>query len=163
MTAILFQSGMRLTPARLNSLPKGEIARASRSGNVTLNTTGETGILRLDDVPVKAGRVYAIRAPRLRYDATTATDRGKFHLRINTAGVATTSSTVRARSEGDETDSLSIEYFHRPSTNETLSVLLSILKVTGTGTWAAMGSDEGGIDLVIEDQGEAATDTGVDV
>lgn len=161
---VTFQAGMRLTASRLNSLPKGEVNRVNRGGAVTLTAAlnSETGILRMDDVLMLPGRVYSIRAPRLRYSATTATDRGKWHLRINTAGVATTTSTpLVARSEGDHVDSLSIEGFRRPTVVETLSILLSIIKVAGTSAWTAMGADEGGIDLIVEDRGLSAPNVGV--
>lgn len=159
---IIWQAGMRVTAARLNTGPRGEVASANRTGSVALAATGETGILRLDTV-LSPGRVYAIRAPRLRFDTSVATDRGKFHLRLSTTGAATLTSPIIGRSESGDADSVSLEVPRRPTTTETVSVLLSVIKTTGTGAWQAMGQDEGGIDLIITDDGEATTPSGINV
>ncbi|MET0492923.1 MAG: hypothetical protein ABW000_07295 [Actinoplanes sp.] len=162
MGAVTFQAGMRLTPSRLNSLPKGEIYRAQRPSQATI-TTSETGILRVDDALLLAGRRYAIRVPRLRIDFSTTSDRAAFRLRVNAAGLATTTSPSIARAETGDVQSVGLEGTRRPTVNETVSILLSGTQYAGTSTATVQGLDEGGIEIIVEDLGLAVPDTGIDI
>jgi hypothetical protein len=140
------------------------IARGNRPTDKVLATTGETGIMRVDNVPLKAGHAYSIRAPHVRYDSVTATDLGMFRIRQELGGAAaTTSSAILRRCETTDAKSHYIEALRFPSVDETASFLLSCNKIGGTGAWTAMCSDEGGCDLLITDLGATVADTGVDI
>lgn len=162
--AIIWRAGMRLTAARLNASPRGEIAYANRSQTpgLTLPTTLSTvALLRLDGVALMAGHTYLIRAPRLRWDVATTTDRARWEIRISTNGAATTSTPIAARGEMVEQNSISVEAIRHAAVAETVSVLLSITRTAGTSAGTVAFNDDGGADLVVEHIGESAPDTAI--
>jgi hypothetical protein len=152
--------------ADLNSIEtelvqRGLIARAQRPTTKTI-TTSETGILRLDSLPLKAGRAYKITAPHLRVDFVTATDRAAFRFRVSTSGAAGTGSSAIARVETGDVQSAHLEAMRIPGSDEVLSVLLCGIQYVGSSTATVQG-DESGIEIWVEDLGPATADTGVDI
>lgn len=143
-------------------------ARGKRTSNpATLTSATEAGIYRFDTGDVgtlKAGRAYSIRAPRLRWSSTVATDHVKFHIRLNTAGTATTSSAIQGRCESSHLETVAFEVFRYPSVDEpNVSILLSWVRTNGSGTITLQGVDENGIDFVVQDCGPAPAATGTAV
>lgn len=143
--------------------PKGEIARAYR-GTAAGPTSGTTelSILRLDDIAMEADRSYRITVSGIRFDQSVATDHFKWNLRYSTSGDATTSSTVLNRTEltGDTDTGPPIIAWRRPTSAETVSILLTLLRTLGTGTATTTADDENDIQMVVEDCGVAVADTG---
>jgi hypothetical protein len=142
-------------------------------GNRTSNagpTSGATvlGVLRIDNMVLKAGYAYRISTGNFRLNTTVATDGIKAELRYNSTGVATISSTEIARIESDEggldQDSMpSLTGLVIPGTDTTVaSVLMTIVRFSGTGTVSVQG-DTGGLHLFVEGLGESPGDTGFDV
>jgi len=150
----------------------GIIARGSRSSVVTC-TGAEIGILRLDNLALLNGHGYLVYIGNLRVDLTVVTDRPKFLIRYNLTGTATTTSTALARVEraiptsGEDLNSFPVVtgWIYPTSDTSTASVLLSVVRPTGTGNVLvppAVASDEP-VTMSILDFGIAPVDTGVAV
>lgn len=143
--------------------PRGVTRWGNRPTNRSC-TTAETTILRIDNITLVSGRAYRLAASGCRGDTDTATGRFKFVLRLSTAGVATTGSGLVRRAEGGDTDSAHLERYYVSAVNTTTaSLLLTGTAVGGAASVNVLGSDEGGIDLYVEDLGLAQADTGVDL
>lgn len=173
----VFLAGQRVTADLLNQLddnevsplPQGVIARGNRTSNSTATSgTTEQGVLRVDSIPVYAGRLYRIWTGPIIIDGSVANDAVRMVLRGDTTGSATTSSTQLAIAQGvvsnialPETFEIDIPYV--PVSDGTLSVLLSIVRQSGTGVFQALGSSTIPINLVVSDQGLDPGDTGTDI
>jgi hypothetical protein len=150
-------------------LPQGVIARGQRVTSTGFTSGGtELGVLRVDSIPVYSGRLYRIATGPIIVDGSVANDAVRVVLRGNTAGTATTASTQLAIAQTvipnislPETLQINIPYV--PSANGTLSVLMSIVRQTGTGILQALGDATFPINLVVSDEGLDPGDTGVDI
>lgn len=153
----------------------GIVAYGSRN-SIVGPTSGSTelGILRLDNLNLVVGYQYLILIGNLRVDySAPTTDRAKYVLRYNSAGTATTSSTAVARSEISDSSGFDLNSFPppqgwiRPSSSTTTgSVLLSIVRPSGSGTLTTPPSPYAADELVtmtIINFGPAPADTGVAV
>ena len=173
--ASLFFSGQRLRAGDANDLidedsvlPRGIIARGNRVTNST-GTTTEVGVLRLDDIPMYAGRTYRIWTSPLWLDTSVANDVVAVNLRYTTDGsTPSTSSTIMTAAEAvlpnaSFPNSVGISIDYSPSTDTLFSVLLTVTRASGTGTVLITGSATNPIDVVIEDIGLDPTDTGTDI
>ena len=159
-------AGNRWTATLIDgAFPAGEIAWTKRGTNSAATSgTTELPLLRLDNVIFEAGRAYRIEISELRVDLSVTTDHFKFNLRLNTGGTATIASTpVLTRSEltGDLDSYPPIIAFRRPSSLETASMLLSIVRTSGTGTGTVQADDDNDIQFSVQDLGIAVSDTGV--
>lgn len=145
------------------SHPLGEVYRTYR-GTTAGPTSGTTelAILRLDSMSLLIDRAYLVMVSGLRWDMTVTTDHFKWNLRYSTSGTATTSSTTLTRSEQTEDVSTNapITAWIRPSASATYSVLLSLVRTSGTGTATTTADDENDIQFVVIDKGYAVEDTG---
>lgn len=143
------------------------IARGNRQTNSTASAT-ETGVIRLDNIPMTNGRAYWIGTNPLSIDTTVNNDIGRILLRINTAGVATTASTniwlgqVRL-ADNTAAEQLSAGVVYIPSGTVTASVLLSHTRAGGTGNIQVLSSSVLPTDLLVVDLGEDPGDTGTDI
>lgn len=170
-----FQSHEILTATKLNrALKAGRcIGRARRITNSSTSTgTTRIPVLRLDDVPITAGRLYNIRTGVLQVDGATANDVGLVELLYTSDGsTPTIASTIVVGGSGQTIQPntasnavVSISTTYTPAADETLSLLMTFRHDVGTG---AMGliADAGGriIEFGIYDQGEDPGDTGVDL
>lgn len=145
------------------SHPLGEVYRAYRgSASGATSGTTELGILRLDSQSLLIDRSYLVMVSGLRFTQTVSTDHFKWNLRYSTSGAATTSSTVLTRTEltGSTDTGAPITGWIRPTASATYSILLSILRTSGTGTATTTADDENDIQFVTIDQGYAVEDTG---
>lgn len=144
------------------SHPLGEVYRTYR-GSAAGPTSGATelAILRLDSMSLLIDRSYKIVASALRWDSDGATH-FKWNMRYSTSGAATTSSTVLTRSEQTEDVSTGAPLIGwiRPSASATYSVLISLVRTSGTGTATTTADDENDLQLVVFDEGYAVEDTG---
>jgi hypothetical protein len=143
------------------------IARGNRQTNSTA-ASAETGVIRLDNIPMASGRVYWIGTNGLSIDTTVSNDIARILLRINTAGVATTGSTniwlgqVRLADNG-AAEQVAAGVLYQPAGAVTASVLLSHTRAGGTGNIQVMGSSVLPVDLWVVDLGEDPGDTGTDI
>lgn len=155
-----------LTDAQDSPLPLGEIKRGRRTTATGNITTTETGVLRVDSIPVYGGRAYRITTSNINLDTSIDDDVAAARIRISTSGNATTSSTQigELRNTIDDAsqsnkDVLNCMYY--PSSDGTLSVLLSAIRMAGTGNIVVFCSGTEILDLVITDEALAPSDTGV--
>ncbi|HET8716673.1 MAG TPA: hypothetical protein VFM50_02895, partial [Nocardioidaceae bacterium] len=138
-----------LLDAENSPLPLGVIAQHTRSSNSSA-TSGSTelGILRIDSVPLYAGRIYRIGTNSLLVDGSIANDVARVFLRANSAGTATTSSTQLAIGQTvvpnvSFPNGIQVSCLYAPASDETLSILLSVGRQTGTGSFVVLGSASG--------------------
>lgn len=137
--------------------------RTTATGNIT---TTETGVLRLDNIPVYAGRLYRISTSNINMDTSVADDVGTCRIRISTSGAATTSSTQIANirqviDNATSSNIVPLNTFYAPSSDATLSVLLSAVRVSGTGNLLIFCSGTDILDMVVTDEGDDPGDSGV--
>lgn len=153
----------------VSPLPQGVIARGNRASNSTATSgTTEQGVLRVDSIPVYTGRLYRISTGPLIIDGSVANDAVRVILRGDTTGSATTSSTQLAISQGvvpniSLPERFEIDIPYAPAADGTLSVLLSIVRQSGTGVFQVLGASTIPINLVVSDEGLDPGDTGVDL
>jgi hypothetical protein len=144
------------------------IARARRETSSTA-ASAETGVLRLDDIPVEAGHLYEIKTNNLSIDTSIANDVARILLRIDETGAdATTSSTNIALAQRVIPNAAAAENIEasttRPaSASGSWSVLLSTVRQTGTGNIQLVGGAVTPIELYVIDLGLDPGDTGVDI
>lgn len=125
--------------------------------------TGEVGVLRLDSIAYPANHLFLFQAVMRPY-SSVSTDSYAMRLRMNTAGVATTGSSQFAHVEQRSHYTGVAWGIYQNAGAQTLSVLLSLNRAAGTGTFNANGdSSIGGINLVVWDLGVDVGDTGVDI
>lgn len=157
-------------PAAGSVIYPSDVARVLARGrriSTTSELTSETGFIRLDGIPVKAGRMYEITASNMNIDTSVDNSIGAVRCRVETGGsTATTSSTqigqVRYTDDSAATSNvLPLQVYYVPSSDTTLSVLLTVGLVTGTGTVKVYASSVEIFDLVVRDLGADPGDTAV--
>jgi hypothetical protein len=152
----------------LNALPRAVIRRASRPTSSTAAATAQP-VLRLDSVPLLAGRRYQIITSTLIIRPTVAADRGTARLSMSTSGAATTASTLYAvlntPNIDSATDGMSVvlSFTYTPAANETVSILLWHQRLSGTGNINFVVTGGTTIDIEVIDLGLDPGDTGVDL
>lgn len=160
-------SGDRLYAAEVAGRTIKRGRRVTATGNIT---TTETGVLRVDDIPVFADRAYMIKTSNVNLDASVANDIADARVRVTQNAApgtaATTSSTQIGHFRNTIDDAAQsnvndITAFYFPSSDGYLSVLLTAQRVTGTGNIVVFCSSVEILDLVIMDIGEDPGDTGV--
>lgn len=155
-----------LTDRGSSVLPQGVIKRGRRTTSTGNITTTETGVLRVDSIPVYAGRLYRISTSNMNMDTSVDNDVARAAFRYSTSGSATTSSTLGnymrcTIDNASQSNVLNLTMFYVPSADGTLSVLLTLLRQAGTGNIIMFCSSTDILDLVVEDVGLDPGDTGV--
>lgn len=161
-------AGEEATAAKMNR--HGIKGRARRTSNSTTTTT-ETGVLRLDDIPILAGRCYEIKSSPLGLDSSVTNDETIAQIRYTTdASTPTTSSTVLpgSRVQTRQTDANVAEHkvictTYTPAADETLSLLLCVARLAGTGNHSITPDTSGITEFTVVDIGVDPGDTGVDI
>jgi len=141
--------------------------RTTATGNIT---TTETGFLRLDNIPVKAGNIYQINTTNINVDTSVDNDVGDVKLRVAFSASpgtnATTSSTQIARMRNtidnlSQSNVLPMNAFYAATADGYISLLLSLVRLAGTGNLVLFASSTEIIDLVVQFGGPDPGDTGV--
>ena len=148
----------------------GVIARTRRTTNSS-STTTEIGVLRLDGVPLFAGRLYEFRTNAIEVDSTVANDGIRLLLRYTTNGtVATTTSDVFTISQLIQVNAGHGEYIqpaatYVPPVDQILSLLLTVTRSIGTGSVNTVAGSglPGPTELLVVDHGRDVGDTGVQI
>jgi hypothetical protein len=170
-----FTSQQTLTAAALNTalLAGAVIGRARRTTSSTTSTgTTRVAVLRLDDIPLTAGRIYEIRTGGLQIDGVTNNDTMIIDIVYTTDGSTPTtassllagasSETIQPNAASPVYSSISTTY--TPAGNETLSLLLTIKHGVGTGAMGLLATGTTSIiEMLIIDRGVDPGDTGVDL
>lgn len=147
------------------------VARARRATASSASTASSpaTAVLRLDDIPLVAGYAYTIEAA-FNADSTVASDILRIELRYTTDGsTPTVSSTQLPGAVGDfqtptnatwrKADSLKTVY--APAGDETLSLLLTIGRIAGTGNCTLFADGTYLTEIFVYQSGPDPGDTGV--
>lgn len=154
--------------ASLNSIvAQGNRSTASSTIGTTVNVA--TGILRLDNLVLKAGNEYQFICGNIRPTISTPGANFKFFLAYSAAGAATTSSTEIGRSETNP--GISTNSWPQPtgwvipgSDTTTASVLLAGVRTnSAAASTLVTNADTGGLWLTVVCRGVGVADTGVDV
>lgn len=167
-------SDQKLTAALANTLglPGTVIVRGRRTSNATgATSTTLVPFLRLDDVPITAGRLYRIFSSGIALDGSVASDIGQVSVTYTTDGsTPTISSTVLPGGiakaiipNTTHAEYVVINTTYTPAANETLSLLFSVSRLVGTGTITPLGLAPDVLELCVVDCGVDPGDTGVDV
>lgn len=145
------------------------IARHKRTSNATA-TSGSTEqrIMRIDSIALTGGKLYRICTGPIIVDGSVANDAVRLILRASSSGTATTSSTQLAI---DQTvvpnislpQALLVDADYAPAGDETLSVLVSYVRQSGTGVFQALGDATFPMLLRVYDCGDDPGDTGTDI
>lgn len=171
----LFLTGQRITADLLNQIPQGEVARYSRGGTGTATASAgtETGFMRIDNIPVRAGYTYSVFVPRtlMTFSATTAGS-ASARLRGSTSGNATIAST---QLDGGEirTNSYSgsvsfspevplIGFFYSTVTGS-LSVLVTFQRSDSALTITWFASSAADSPIIVNETGITTTAAGTDI
>lgn len=166
------EAGQLLTATLLNDKLRKRVARGRRTTNSSNITSGTyVSVLRLDDIPLKAGRAYDI-IWKAHFTVATATDVLGVLLFYTTDGsTPTTSSSVLPGSSGQvdfastaQTPVATVIADYNPVVDETLSVLLAANHVVGTSNSNVTANGIGFVtSLYVDDKGDDPGDTGTDL
>lgn len=163
MTAL---AGQVASPTDYSTDTKRRVNRGSRVTSPPTTTT-EVGVLRLDGVSVLSGHAYTIRTGTLSPVSSIANDYVGIKIRYTSDGTtATTSSTVLQTVQlritgagGGEEASIAVTY--NPAANQTLSLLLCVSRVSGTGNITFNAGATSPMELWIDHDGVDPGDTGI--
>lgn len=144
---------------------KRRVARTIRTTSSSTTTT-EVEILQLD-AQVLGGHTYTIRTSSLLPVSSIANDYVGAKIRYTSDGsTATTASTQLLGSQtritgasGNETVLLAVTY--NPASDQTLSILLTVSRVSGTGNASISGAATTPIELWIDHDGIDPGNTGI--
>lgn len=165
-------AGQTLTASLLNQKVRKCVARARRTTNSSATTsTTSVGVLRLDDIPVRAGVTYRVTY-KLTGDTVTATDTLRALIRYTTDTTTPTTSSTLLLGTGGETSfssgssgsTLVVTTDYVPVADESLSLLLCIQHTLGTS--AIIAQADGGIfltEMYVDDMGDDPGNTGTAV
>lgn len=131
-------AGQIADPAQYDNDTRKLVARAARITDTSTTTTGELAVLRADGIPLKAGRFYWITTSTLLLVSSANGDGIRARLRASTTGTATTSDTEIAQAlvqtltgQGSASGICACPYY--PASDTTLSIVLTVVRVQGTG------------------------------
>ncbi len=141
-----------------------------RVSNGTTTTTVEKTYLRVDDISMTSGQAYEITSSPLIFESSVAADTIQVLIRISTSGAATTASTPitllcqpsKTATSFQLTACLVLTY-NALVTTTSASILMSYLRVTGTGNVRVNASSDIPAQLTVKWIGASKADGGVDL
>lgn len=159
-------AGEVANPQTYNDDVRKLVRRAARTTTSSTTTTTEIGVLRLDGVPVKAGRSYLILAGHLMLSSSVNNDGIVARFRMTTDGsTVVVGSTQRAElrlqtldSQGQAAAPMGFTYY--PAADEELSIWLGVIRISGTGN-VSISVINGLISFEVYDTGPDPGNTGV--
>lgn len=133
--------------------------------------TTETGFIRIDNIPVRAGYSYEVIMPRCVYTTSSTTTLGCARIRGSQTGAATISSTQLEGAEGRP--GVAIDTSNVPeqvlmgwwdaATTGSLSIIITIQRVAGSGTVGLYSASTATTPVRVKEIGPTLTDSGVDL
>lgn len=142
------------------------IKRGERATNSSGSTGTELGVLRVDGINGVAGRALWIHTPTLLVTCNAGEVVG-LRLRIDTTGAAAGTGSTELRyaqttiRTGTPDEPILIAEHYTPPSNQTLSVLLTVQRITAGGTAVIVGASTRKIRLHVVAGGYDPGDTGV--
>jgi hypothetical protein len=164
-----FESNQRFPAAAVNALPGRVLARAYRDTDSGAYTTTETPYLRLDGIPITSGSTYKIFHSPIGFFSTVANDQLQIRIRVSTSGAATITSTLiggvveSSLTAGGIQRFIGFQTLYVSSTTGSLSVLMSAIRLAGTGSGFVDVSSTAPCAFWVEAGGEDPGDTGTDL
>lgn len=142
------------------------VARGRRTSVTGSITTTETGVLRIDNIPVVAGLAYMVIISEINMDTSVANDIAATKFRISTSGAATTSSTQvsQIRNTIDDAANSNIlagAFIYPAPSSGTLSILMSCQRIAGTGNIIIFANSVDILDMTVICLGTDPGDSGV--
>lgn len=163
-----FTAGQKLRASELNE--QGVlVARASRVTSTGASTGSTVGIVRLDDVPVTAGRAYSVHAHGGLYPTSINGGRVDVTVRYTVDGSTPSVSSSVLALRGVQlftaqfVEAYDVDIVYVPSVNETLSLLLCFSTVITTDATQSYGATSWPTEITVTDLGADPGDTGVDI
>lgn len=164
-----FVAGQKVRASQLNA--QGVIkARARRVTNTGASTGSVVGILRLDDVPVVAGRAYQITAIGGLFPNATDNVRIDATLRYTTNGATPTTASPILVLHGLTTvtngyvERYNIIHTYVPGVDQTLSLIMCFQSVaSGGAAVSSYAAADWPTEIIVTDMGADPGDTGVDI
>lgn len=156
--------------SRWVSVAHNTVAWGRRTTDSAASTsTTPTGVLRIDNIPVKAGRDYIILTGPLSPASTVDGDNARIEILFSTTGTATTASAVlpdarafeRVGNPFGSTSSLRARY--TPGADQTLSILLCVARNNGTGSLILTADGNRNTYMEVIDAGPSLSNSGVAV
>jgi hypothetical protein len=147
----------------------GIVAIGIRTSNSSTTTT-EVGVLRVDDIPITGGHRYEIKTNSITLHSTVAADVIRATLRYTTDG--STPSTSSDQLCDAQIDGISNTTWpptsiaagtYVPASDETLSVILTVARKTGSGNASLLGDATFPLEILITDLGVDTGDVGTDI
>lgn len=159
------------TAGQLNRL-----GQAAQRGRRIITSTGVTsttdiGVLRLDDLAVTSGVLYVVMTCPLALDSSVANDEIGARIRYTTDGSTPTvaspilpgSQVAYRQVDVNVPEHKIICTTYTPAGNETLSLLLCVRRIAGTGTGNLFADGTDLIQLLVFTLGSDPGDSGVDI
>jgi hypothetical protein len=159
-------SGEVADPGQYNTDIRKRIARADRT-TTSSTTTSEGEVLRIDGIPLKSGRTYQLHTSSLLVQSTVANDSVVAKIRISTTGTATIAAStdlgegIRRCTGASVLEETHAKVSYSPASDETLSLLLTVVRGAGTGSVSIYGAANAHIELYCDDMGTDPGNTGV--
>lgn len=145
----------------------GVVRRGRRESDATCTGT-ERGVLRLDNVELKGGIFYTFETNSLEMQ-TFSGETGKAMFRVSTSGAATIASAEIGSGQGNANTSFwprqspTVVAEYAPSSDVTVSILLSLNRTGGSNNVILKGSTSQPITVYVKAWGADPGDTGVDI
>lgn len=148
---------------------RGIIAWASRDTASSTTTAADAGVLQLDGVALELGRMYEIWTSNLHLDSSVANDEIRTRIRYSLTGSAGIGDTILPGANGhvrqvdaNVSEDRTLQTIYTPTANETMSLLLCVGRIAGTGNVRIANSDADDlIVMAVEDIGPALAQSGV--
>lgn len=167
MTA--FFAGQDLPAGQLITATEKILKRGRRTTSSTTTTTS-VGVLRLDDLPIDAGYSCLITAT-VHPSSTVANDRVLTTIRHTTDGSTPSTSSpilpggyaLASITATNATITKAILTEYEPAADETLSLLVCVERVSGSGSVSLGASSTQITEIRVYNSGPAVGDSGVDI
>lgn len=157
--------------AKLEGSQQLFIKRARRTTTSINITTTEIPVLRLDNVPVRAGQVYQIQTGEVNPDVDTigtiATVRIRYFFQTTSGGLATVINSTQVglyrvyQDDAGQSNVGNINTFYLPTADGFVSILMTVIRQGGSGIINMFATTGEPLDMYVQYGGADPGDTGV--
>lgn len=165
-----FAAGEITTADKLNRATEKCIARGRRI-TASSTTTSIVGVLRIDGMSFRAGYLYGVFTNGLALDSDVNNDIIRAEIRYDVTGASATTSSgalpgaaiQQRQTDAAQSENACLAGLYAPGSDETVSMLLVVRRITGTGNARIFADATNSTDLWVSNLGEDPGDTGIDV
>lgn len=146
------------------------IARGRRLTSSGTFTTTETPYFRLDNIPVRAGKLYRVNTSNINLNSTVVNDVARANVRVAYSATTGTFATIASPLIGlmrntidtlSQTNTIPINTFYVSPSDGYISLLISAVRTAGSGNITFYSSATEWFDMTVELSGTDPGDTGV--